>query len=415
MDKIKEFFSVSTSSSRKPEHKEFFQISGAASFRTEINISGKPPYSSSVLSVTSVGESGLVIGSKCQWFRSYHSQDVPIAASGNTYLVSALDIGAKIKVKVVPTEPGESGELAVEFGPILMDHNQKNTLKNVIKSGGARFDFESISPFDIDEGIHGGTLVVFQNHIKINMRSSSHPGFRVYFGENFTVKSGSDENSLTFEFNDSIKARDLAEFFSLKAGQSSNHMKIRFISQLSRDNVAIAVRAFEGMIDLKDRIIIDKALENCSSIDAASVGLSRQPAISVEDIYGHLINNSLQRELDLLSKSNKTISEEKEKFYLLVNNLDGEITRSQYFMRLQSSETDIYNSNPMMLSDEDPSRVIRKLKKENKALGMQQETAIQEHEALEDKLQRMKENLQNMKYSDTNESKINMTTNQLNR
>jgi hypothetical protein len=247
-----------------------------------------------------------------------------MAGSGNTYRVSALDIGSTIKVKVTPTEPGEVGEAMVEFGPILMEQAQKSTLKNIIKSGGAKFDFESISPFDIEEGIHAGSVVVFQNNLKFNILNST-KDFRVYFGERFELLQGKDDKTLIFRFGDAVKVREIKEFFRLSGAQESSQIKIKLVSQMSKDNLIITIRSFEELIDLKDRLLLEKTLE--SLVDRAD---NKRLAVSVDDISTQLDSTSLQRELWMLNEAHSGFCNENQKLTVMVNNLDGEISRSQF-------------------------------------------------------------------------------------
>lgn len=60
-------------------------------------------------------------------------------------------------------------------------------------------------------------------------------------------------------------------------------------------------------------------------------------------------------------------------------------------------------------------RTYRKLKAENRELGLMQEEAIGEHDRLSEKVIRMSDNLKKMKYADAMESKLNITGNRMNR
>lgn len=77
--------------------------------------------------------------------------------------------------------------------------------------------------------------------------------------------------------------------------------------------------------------------------------------------------------------------------------------------------------HPQTLADEShvkgeaDSRLYRKLKNENRELGLLQEEMLRKHENLNDKLNRMSENLKKMTYAEAMESKNNITTNKLNR
>lgn len=326
MQALKDFFSPSSTKTKK---KSFYRVSGEASFRVDVNVAGNAPYCNCVLSVISLQNSAskLVIASSCQWFRSFASQDVPLAGSGNTFRVSALDIGSSIKVKITPTEPGEVGEAVVTFGPILIDPHQKNTLKNIIKSGGAKFEFESISAFDTDEGLHAGAVVVFQNNVKFNMLNCPAKDLRVFFGEQFTLLQGKDDKTLVLRFADPLKSKEIREFFGLRQDQQPDTLKVKLVSQLSRDNLAITLRSFEELIDLKDQLVLDKTL---SSLALDATADTRRLAVTQDDIQHQLDSSKLNRELYLLGKAHDQVESEKLKLSILVNNLDGEITRSHY-------------------------------------------------------------------------------------
>lgn len=329
MQVIKDFFSSQNS---KTKQKSFYKIAGQASFKIDVNVAGNPPYSSCILSVISLQNSTnkLVIGSNCQWFRTFSSQDVPMPGHGNTYRVSALDIGSSIKVKVTPTEPGEVGEAIVTFGPIVMDPNQKSTLKNIMKSGGAKFEYESISAFDTDEGVHAGSIVVFQNNIKFSMLNSQNKELRIYFGEQYELLQGRDDKTLTFRFADAIKAKDIKEFFGMAGEIAPTTIKVKLVSQLSRDNLIITLRSFEEMIDLKDRLVLDKTL---SSMVLDQTADTRRLSISQDDIQLQLDSKILQRELLLLNQAHSQVESEKTRLTIMVNNLDGEISRSHFCSR----------------------------------------------------------------------------------
>lgn len=67
------------------------------------------------------------------------------------------------------------------------------------------------------------------------------------------------------------------------------------------------------------------------------------------------------------------------------------------------------------LQADNDARALRKVKAENKELGMKQEDLVKQHHELLEKVARMKENLEKMTYAEANESKLNFTTNQLNK
>jgi hypothetical protein len=69
-----------------------------------------------------------------------------VKASGNSYHASALDIGSKIMVDIIPmAEEGENGIATVEFGPVILDPSMKATIQGVLRSGGTKFTVDKIT------------------------------------------------------------------------------------------------------------------------------------------------------------------------------------------------------------------------------------------------------------------------------
>jgi hypothetical protein len=85
---------------------------------------------------------------------------------------------------------------------------------------------------------------------------------------------------------------------------------------------------------------------------------------------------------------------------------------------MHNDTIDLYGSpqmDDMRAKTDSDLRAYRKLKAENRELGLMQEEAIGEHDRLNEKVNRMSDNLKKMKYADAMESKLNITNNRLNR
>ena len=72
-------------------------------------------------------------------------------------------------------------------------------------------------------------------------------------------------------------------------------------------------------------------------------------------------------------------------------------------------------TQPSPINPERDMKNYRIVKQENKELGLRQQEVVAQHAELSEKVTRMNENLKKMKYADCNESKINITNQQLNR
>lgn len=159
------------------------------------------------------------------------------------------------------------------------------------------------------------------------MLNSPSKELRVFFGEQFELIQGKDDKTLIFKFSDVVKPKEIREFFGLSQDQTPNTIKIKLISQLSRDNLVITLRSFEELIDLKDQLVLDKTL---STLAIESTTDTNRLQISQDDVQSHLQSKRLQRELFLLGKAHDQVESEKLKLSIMVNNLDGEITRSHF-------------------------------------------------------------------------------------
>lgn len=318
--------------------KKFFSVSGKASFQVQVQVAGNQPYSSCVLSVLSVNahNNSLVIASRCEWSRCFFAKEVPIMAHGNTYRVSALDIGAMIRVRVTPLEPDEMGEAYVTFGPIRVDESQKALLRTAIKSGGMQFEFDSISPFDTDEGTHAGKITIFENYVKFTMHNWADREFRMFFGDQYWLAQGKDDQSVEIQFADAFKKKNIIEFFKLNPETPGLNgcLKVRMVSQNTRDDLVVVLRAFAHIADVKDKIIVEKTLEQIPKTDNGDQGgnLPINPGImvSIDDVSTQLDDTLLRRELKLLDKTNRQAVGQQKKLSFMVNKLDGEISRTHY-------------------------------------------------------------------------------------
>lgn len=257
-------------------NKKFFSVSGKASFQVQVQVTGNQPFSSCALSVLSVNahNNSLVIASRCEWSRCFFAKETPIMAHGNTYRVSALDIGAMIRVRVTPLEPDEMGEAYVTFGPIRVDEPQKALLRTAIKSGGMQFEFDSISPFDTDEGTHAGKITIFENYVKFTMHNWADREFRMFFGDQYSLAQGKDDQSVEIMFNDSFKKKAIIEFFKLNPETPGLNpcLKLRMVSQNTRDDLVVVLRGFAHIADVKDKIIVEKTLEQIPKTDNGEFG-----------------------------------------------------------------------------------------------------------------------------------------------
>jgi hypothetical protein len=93
---------------------------------------------------------------KCEWYRKFKEKSSRLATSGNTYQVSAMDVGAEIIAEIQSNEDDTPGKATVIIGPIMLDPGVQSTLSGILQSGGSKFLVESISGYDADESVSTG-------------------------------------------------------------------------------------------------------------------------------------------------------------------------------------------------------------------------------------------------------------------
>ena len=84
---------------------------------------------------------GIPVAIKCQWFRVRGDRPYPIPKiTSNVYQLSAEDVGCSIQVQAHPLDQDEAEGIAFgQFGPIELDPQAKQTLEQVLGTGGSQF------------------------------------------------------------------------------------------------------------------------------------------------------------------------------------------------------------------------------------------------------------------------------------
>lgn len=110
---------------------------------------------------------------KCTWTRvkdkrSYKEHLI----TGNTYPLSADDVGCVIRVEATPNEDGFNGTAFAEFGPVTVEPATKKSLEYILGSGSSQFPVSILYPGDRNKlpeerEIDEGTLIVYVDKIKL--------------------------------------------------------------------------------------------------------------------------------------------------------------------------------------------------------------------------------------------------------
>ena len=135
---------------------------------------------------------------QCAWTRvkgkrNYNEHFI----KGNTYPLSADDIGCTIRVQAKPLEEGYQGTAYAEFGPVTVEPATKKSLEYILGSGSSQFPVSIMYPGDRNKlpeerEIDEGTLIVYVDKIKLikkpgGMRSKHSSQNREIFDLKYTI------------------------------------------------------------------------------------------------------------------------------------------------------------------------------------------------------------------------------------
>ena len=107
-------------------------VSGSYNYYVDVKVKGTSPYQTCTLSVNCFSRPDCkdAIGFVCKWMRVKGDRAYNLVGiHGNTYQISAQDIGATIKVEITPHEEGFHGKANVSLGPIKLDPSTRTTLE----------------------------------------------------------------------------------------------------------------------------------------------------------------------------------------------------------------------------------------------------------------------------------------------
>ena len=320
-----------------------YKQSGTINFSIDVSIQGgQLPYHTSVISVNthSKGNSKDFIGSNYKWFRftdssTFHMPDIV----SNTYIISPLDIGYKLRVEVTPKEEGFTGKGYVEFGPIKLDPMIRNTLEGILSVGGS--SFQAIWINDKNDKIHKNEKIHknSKNDDNMNNMNKMNTDLNVFVtNDTIRIVRNYDQESLKFCYSVQnpqieIVAKDL-NFLTFKFIEpvaesklsgvlmDNNRLSLRMASRISRDLLLLSIKCFA----IKHYLINAKIITSLENSDLDPIKLfndkdSNNPLMG--DLY--LEMNLVKNENSMLLDQNKGMRKEKEVYSTQIKNLEEEI------------------------------------------------------------------------------------------
>ena len=300
-----------------------YKISGNANFSLEISIQGGPlPSHTSVISITShsKGNRKDLIGSHWKWFRISDSTTFHLTEMvSNTYVISPVDIGYRLRVEVSPKEEGYEGVVVADFGPIKLDSSIRNTLEGILSVGGSSFPaslvMEGVNKMssDVNVLLTNDTVRIVRNHDQESLKFC-------YSSQNPLVEiSTRDSTMLTLIFIEPIQESKLSSLMK------DRKLNLRMSSRISRDLLMLAIKCFA----IKNFLINSKIIASLDHPTSDTMKLFKDKD-SEHSLMGdlYLEVNLVKQENSMLLEQNKILKNEKEAYSNQIRNLEEEIVET---------------------------------------------------------------------------------------
>lgn len=375
----------------------FYSRSGEYSFYVDVLTMGTLPYTNSVLSVSAFKDETkkTPIAVQYTWFRQYTNSKEYLLANGNTYPLSAMDVGSEILVEISPFEVQSQEKCVITFGPFNLDPNSRKTLQGIIQSKGSEFIIESIADKEPQLGLEQrGSLNIRERDFSISFDTQCVDEYRkplsIGIREKFEMVAGPGPLSLTLVIRG---MNELIKVF-LKDGKGTR-IVLGFATQSIRDMVMMSLRIFESKAFLEDELIFERMRDrlfgyhlSSSTLDFNLDLVTRNDTLKNENKYLLQRNEQLGQEINQLKQVNFEqsqqirIPEEHEDVHS-IKNIQAQINND---LKINSRFDTSYNIEDVFQE--------RRLDKE-KIDGLNSEIG-----QLREKVQRLDSNIKDMKFDD---------------
>lgn len=306
---------------------------GDNDFKFSLQTQTNYEYLASNLVAEAFDQSHVHIAIQCNWTRvkdkrSYKENLI----KGNTYPLSADDIGCIIRVEAKPLEEGYIGTAYAEFGPVTVEPATKKSLEYILGSGSSQFPVTIMYPGDRnklpeDREIDEGTLIVYVDKIKlikkpggvnIKRKSSSSSTNKEIFDLKYTIDcpkvhvSQVDSQMLHIDYFEQDEGY-------VKDKGFTNSLDLRALTRKSRDLIVLSIRCFSALNSYKNSKIISMLSED----DSEKGEMNKLEISKVADLSLEL--DSVKRELYEQIEANKMIKLERVKLKHQLQEMESEM------------------------------------------------------------------------------------------
>ncbi|CAI2362673.1 unnamed protein product [Moneuplotes crassus] len=314
-------------------------------------------YLASNLVAEAFEDNRVPIAIRCTWKRVkgkrvYKMNDI----TGNTYPLSADDVGCIIRVEATAMEDHYEGTVYAEFGPVTVEPATKKSLEYILASGSSQFPVSVYYHGDrnkLPEEREGdeGKLIVYVDKVELYIKKKK-----------TTIVSPKVEVSQVDSQMLHLCYFDKDEMF-LGEKEFSNSLDIRALTRKSRDLIVLSIRCFSALNQYKNSKVI--------SMLNTEEGKENYNKLEIESISDLLVElDSVRRELSDQIEINKAIKNDKLKLKQEYQDLENEMNQTilsyQEVLESQQNEStgDSFRIKKQLLEQQD---LVEKLQMENKA------------------------------------------------
>lgn len=248
---------------------------------------------------------------------------------GNTYPLSADDVGWIIRVEAAAIEDNYEGTAYAEFGPVTVEPATKKSLEYILASGSSQFPVTIFYPGDRnnlpeEREWDEGKLIVYVDKVELIKKNKKTTIISPWVGV-----SQVDSQMLHLSYFDKEEGY-------LGDKEYTHSLDIRALTRKSRDLIVLSLRCFSALNSYKNSKVIEML-----NIEEEKPDFNKLQINSISDLL--IEQDSIKRELYEQININKRIKHEKDKCFKEYKDLEIQMNHTiesyQSVIELQQMES----------------------------------------------------------------------------
>lgn len=351
------------------QKKSLVKVWGDHNFNFSLQTQTNYEYLASNLVAEAFEQNRVPIAIQCTWKRLRGKRTYKMSEiKGNTYPLSADDVGWVIRVEAKALEDDYAGTAFAEFGPVTVEPATKKSLEYILGSGSSQFPVSIYYPGDRNKlpeerETDDGTLIVYVDKLKLIKKHKN----KNVFDLKYTVDCPKLEISQVDSQMLHISFFDQNEGYVGEKGFTQS-IDIRALTRKSRDLIVLSIRWFAALNNYKN----SKVISMLNQDEEEKTDFTKLEISSISDLLIEI--DSIKRELYYQIESNKVIKMEVQKHKKQLKDMEAEMeaTIQGYCEVLESQQVES-NGDSFRVKQQlvDTQNANEKLKMENDALKEQ--------------------------------------------